>query len=82
MDQNKIIIDGSATVAVRADQSAEAGKGAAEVRDGQRENSQGSAPIGIGSVLQGRYKIIDTLGKGGFGSVYKVSDLRPKFFES
>ncbi|MBQ7503206.1 ABC transporter substrate-binding protein [bacterium] len=76
MDQNKIIIDGSATVAVRADQSAEAGKGAAEVRDGQRENSQGSAPIGIGSVLQGRYKIIDTLGKGGFGSVYKVSDLR------
>lgn len=30
----------------------------------------------IGRVLQGRYKIAGVLGRGGFGSVYRVTDLR------
>ncbi|MGM9998453.1 MAG: bifunctional serine/threonine-protein kinase/ABC transporter substrate-binding protein [Candidatus Bruticola sp.] len=38
--------------------------------------SSSSAPIEKGTVLQGRYKVVGLLGRGGFGAVYRVTDLR------
>ena len=34
------------------------------------------APIAIGSVLQGRFKLVEAIGRGGMSAVYKAIDLR------
>ena len=38
--------------------------------------SRGTAPITLGSVLQGRFKLIENIGQGGMSVVYKAIDLR------
>ena len=35
-----------------------------------------NAPITLGSVLQGRFKLIESIGQGGMSTVYKAIDLR------
>ena len=35
-----------------------------------------TAPITLGSVLQGRFKLIESIGQGGMSTVYKAIDLR------
>lgn len=39
-------------------------------------DSRRSAPIAIGSVLQGRFKLVESIGHGGMSVVYKAIDLR------
>ena len=39
-------------------------------------DSRRGAPITVGSVLQGRFKLVESIGQGGMSTVYKAIDLR------
>jgi formylglycine-generating enzyme required for sulfatase activity len=64
--------DGTETVIIERDPAAP-GEGPS---DGGEIEARRTAPITLGSVLQGRFKLVESIGQGGMSAVFKAIDLR------
>jgi formylglycine-generating enzyme required for sulfatase activity/predicted Ser/Thr protein kinase len=69
--QGNIGNDGTETVIIERDPGAPG-----EGPDPGELEPRRTAPITLGSVLQGRFKLIESIGQGGMSAVYKAIDLR------
>jgi hypothetical protein len=71
--------DRTATVVIDhglSEDAAGAGPGTRPEVDSLEHSGRRTAPITLGSVLQGRFKLIESIGHGGMSVVYKAIDLR------
>ena len=64
------------TETVVIDHGVTTGPGGSEANTPPDGESRRTAPITLGSVLQGRFKLVESVGQGGMSVVYKAIDLR------
>jgi len=79
LTQSEALFDRTATVVIDhglSEAAAGSGPGTRSDVDSLDHTGRRTAPITLGSVLQGRFKLIESIGQGGMSAVYKAIDLR------